>query len=63
MLRGIHTLALGAHGCGVAAWHMQWRLERCGCDFHPASKLAALGRARALVHVAREMLCNKLHKM
>ena len=40
MLRGIHTLALGAPGCGVAAWHMQWRLERCGCELHPASKLA-----------------------
>jgi hypothetical protein len=44
MLRGIHTLALGAPGCGVAAWHMQWRLERCGCELHPASKLAWAAR-------------------
>ena len=57
------ALALGAHSCGVAAWHMQWQLERCGYALRPASKFAVLGHARVLVHVACKVLCNKLHKL
>jgi hypothetical protein len=61
MLRLSHTGA--RHTCGCGAWHLQRRLERCGYGLHPASKFTALGRARALVHVACKMLCNKLHKL
>ena len=57
------ALALGAHSCGVASWHMQWQLERCGYALRPASKFAVLGHARVLVHVACKVLCNKLHKL
>ena len=57
----LFALVLGAHGCGVAAWHMQCPLVRCG--LRAASKFTALCCARALVHVACKMLCNKLHKL
>ena len=67
--RGMHTYAdlftpwLGAHGSGVAACHMQWRFEHGDSALHCASKFTLLDVARAPVHAACKVLCNKLHKL
>ena len=57
------ALALGAHGSGVAACHRQWRFEYGYSALHCDSKSTLLCAARAPVHVACKVLCNKLHKL
>ena len=56
----LFTLALGTH---VAAAHGTCNGGSSAAATDSILRRNSLGRARALVHVACKMLCNKLHKL